>query len=122
MSLEEEINYLTAAIQSLETMVSTLTTAMQTLTATATVEIEARTDRPAIEVIKTDDARYSDEMVEARFSYEGGTPPAKRKTRPYTLRKKRAKETVPRQVCRSSCCGAEGFRYSKKKRGCGGCR
>ena len=114
MSLEEEINYLTAAIHSLETMVSTLTTAMQTLTATATVEIEARTDRPAIEVIKTDDARYEPEMVEAGFSWKGGTPPAKRKIR--------AKETVPRQVCRSSCCGAEGFRYSKKKRGCGGCR
>ena len=118
MSLEEEINYLTAAIQSLETMVSTLTTAMQTLTATATVEIEARTDRPAIEVIKTDDARYEAEMTGAGFSWDGGTPPPIRKRKAFV----RAKETVPRQVCRSSCCGAEGFRYSKKKRGCGGCR
>ncbi len=102
LTLEEEINYLTAAIQSLESVVNTLTTAMVTLTATASVEIKARTDRPVIEVIQSTDSRYDAEMER----FVGG----KRKRRPYI----RAKETVPRQPPTSSCCGSYGHRYSKK--------
>ncbi len=110
MSLEEEINYLTAAVQSLETVVSTLTTAMVTLISTASMEIEARTDRPTIEVIKTTDPRYEAEME--RFNR------GQRKRAPYI----RAKETVPRQPPMSSCCGSLGHRYSKKRGGCFGCK
>ena len=122
MSLEEEVNYLTAAIQSLESVVSTLTTAIVTLTATASVEIEARTDRPAIEVIQSTDSRYEAEME--RF-VQGN-----RKRKPYIRAKEtkprkpyiRAKETVPRQPPTSSCCGSYGHRYSKKMQGCKGCK
>ena len=116
MSLEEEINYLTAAIQSLEVVVSGLTTAMQTLTATARTEIEVKHGKPMIEVLKfgTDEReRVYDEHFDIHAS-----PSCK----PGKQRKPRAKEQFPRAVCRSSCCGAEHHRYSPKRDGCGACK
>ena len=107
MSLEEEINYLTAAIQSLEIVVSGLTTAMQTLTATARTEIEVKHGKPMIEVLKfgTDEREHA---YKQHF--------------PSKQRKPRAKEQFPRAICKASCCGAEHHRYSPKRDGCGACK
>lgn len=85
MSLEEEINYLTAAVHSLEVVVAGLTLAMQTLTATARTEIEVKHGKPMIEVISKDDERY-DSMMKTWGP--------------------RAKEQFPRAICKASCCGA----------------
>lgn len=107
MSLEEEINYLTAAIQSLEIVVSGLTTAMQTLTATARTEIEVKHGKPMIEVLKFG----TDERERAYNQNFSGNQ-----------RKPRAKEQFPRAICRASCCGARHHRYSPKRDGCGACK
>ena len=116
MSLEEEIHYLTAAIQSLEIVVSGLTTAMQTLTATARTEIEVKHGKPMIEVLKfgTDERiRAYEEHFTEEFRNSGN---------PGKQRKPRAKEQFPRAICRASCCGAEHHRYSPKRDGCGACK
>ena len=52
MSLESTIVHLSAMLEALTIEVIALRAAMTTLTATAAVEIEARTDRPTIEVLK----------------------------------------------------------------------
>lgn len=117
MSLEEEINYLTAAIQSLEVVVSGLTTAMQTLTATARTEIEVKHGKPMIEVITKENLGYDNMMQTLGFDIHS-SPPCK----PGKQRKPRAKEQFPRAVCRSSCCGAEHHRYSPSRDGCGACK
>jgi len=108
MSLEDQINYLTAAVQSLETVVSTLTTAMVTLTMTAVTEIESKTKKPMIEVITKENLGYENMMQ--TLGFETGQ------------RKPRAKEQFPRAICKSSCCGAEHHRYSPKRDGCGACK
>lgn len=112
MSLEATIVHLTAHIEDLRVAVNTLTAAMETLTATAAVEIESRTDRPMIEVIKTTSPEYAHEMSKAGF-----VPGQKKRGRPAGIR-----EEFPRAVCRSSCCGAEGRRMSKDDGRCFSCR
>lgn len=112
MSLETTILHLTAHIEALQVAVNTLTAAMETLTATATVEIESRTDRPMLEVIKTTSPQYADEMKKAGFSSG-----PKRRGRPAGIR-----EQTPRAICRSSCCGAEGRHMSKDDGRCYACR
>ena len=52
MSLESTIVQLSAMLEALTIEVISLRAAITTLTATAAVEIEARTDRPTIEVLK----------------------------------------------------------------------
>lgn len=112
MSLETTIVHLTAHIEALQVAVNTLTAAMETLTATAAVEIETRTDRPMIEVLKTTSPEYAHEMRKAGF-----VPGQKKRGRPAGIR-----EEFPRAVCRSSCCGAEGRRMSKDDGRCFSCR
>ncbi len=112
MSLEATIVHLTAHIEDLRVAVNTLTVAMETLTATAAVEIESRTDRPMIEVIKTTSPKYAHEMSKAGFS-----PGRRKRGRPAGIR-----EESPRAVCRSSCCGAEHHRMSKDDGRCFACR
>lgn len=110
MSLESSIVQLSAMLESLTIEVITLRAAMQTLTATAAVEIEARTDRPMIEVLKFGTAEHAVEA--ARFPSQ-----KKRRGRPAGIR-----EESPRRVCRARCCGAEHHRRSKDDGKCSQCR
>jgi len=112
MSLESTIVQLSAMLEALTIEVIGLRAAMETLTATAAVEIEARTNRPTIEVLKfgTDDHAHAIEAA-------GFPAVKKRRGRPAGIR-----EESPRAICRSSCCGAEGRRMSPDDGRCFACR
>lgn len=112
MSLEASIVQLSAMLEALTVEVISLRAAMQTLTATASVEIESRTGRPTIEVLKFG----TDEHANA-FEAAGFPKPKKRRGRLAGIR-----EEFPRAVCRSSCCGAEGRRMSPDDGRCFACR
>jgi hypothetical protein len=124
MSLESTIVHLSAMLESLTVEVIGLRAAMTTLTATAAVEIEARTDRPMIEVLKfgTDDHA-------AAFEAEGfatgiNSPP--HPTSSPSGRAKRRDIGLPRTnyptMTYSSCCGAERRKASKHDGKCVECR
>jgi hypothetical protein len=113
VSLEDQMNNLAAQLERVEVALNTLAAAMATLTATAAVEIEARAERPTIEVLKfgTDDHAAA---VEA-----GGFAPVVKRGRG---RPRGIREQYPRAICRSSCCGAEGRRMSPDDGRCFECR
>lgn len=119
MSLEEEINHLAACIVDLQSTMTALTAAMQTLTATAAVEIEAKTDRPTIEVLKfgTDEHTAAMPSWWVQHMQDIRAKPKKHRGRPAGIR-----EESPRRVCRSRCCGAEHHRRSKDDGKCFSCR
>jgi len=102
-------------LEALTLEVVALRAAMETLTATAAVEIEARTDRPAIEVLKFG----TDEHTEAMVS-EGFTP------RSATGRRQRGDKGLRRHnypaTTYSSCCGAERRKASPLDGRCAECR
>ena len=112
MSLEANIVELSAMLDALRVEVIGLRAAMETLTATASVEIESRTGRPTIEVLKFGTEDHADAITAAGF-------PAvkKRRGRPVGIREESA-----RAVCRSSCCGAEHRRMSPDDGRCFACR
>jgi hypothetical protein len=120
MSLEANIVHLSAMLDALRVEVIGLRAAMQTLTATASVEIESRTGRPTIEVLKFGTDEHADAIEAAGFSAVHASPPCtvkKRRGRPAGIREESA-----RAVCRSSCCGAEHRRMSPDDGRCFACR
>lgn len=114
MSLESTIVQLSALIESLTVEMVALRAAMQTLTATAAVEIEARTDAPMIEVLKFGTDEHA-EAIEA-----AGFPKPRRKQKPRVdigLKRPNYPATTY-----SSCCGAERRKASHIDGKCAECR
>jgi hypothetical protein len=116
MSLESTMVQLSAMLESLTVEVRSLRAAMQTLTATATVEIEARTNKPMIEVLKFGTDEHDLAMIEHN---PNPAPPRSRRAR-------RKDVGVPRSnyptVTYSRCCGAERRKASKHDGKCVECR
>lgn len=113
MSLEASIVHLSAMLENLTIEVITLRAAMETLTATAAHEIEARTDKPTIEVLKFGTDEHEKAMTAANL-------------RPASGRSSRADKGTKRvnypATTFSSCCGAEGRKKSKHDGRCFECR
>ena len=115
MSLESNIVQLSAMLESLTVEVRSLRAAMQTLTATATVEIEARTNKPMIEVLKFGTDEHADAIEEAGFPVSREQP--KKRRGDVGLRR----PNYP-SITYSRCCGAERRKASKHDGKCVECR
>jgi len=111
MSLEATIVHLSATLEALTIEVIGLRAAMQTLTATAAVEIEARTGRPTIEVLKFGTPEHA-HAVEA-----AGFPKPKKQRGDKGLRRPNYPATTF-----SRCCGAERRKQSSIDGKCAECR
>jgi len=112
MSLEASIVHLSAMLENLTIEVITLRAAMETLTATAAHEIEARTDRPTIEVLKFGTDEHEEAMTAANLHPSPKSARADKGTK---------RVNYPATTF-SSCCGAEGRKKSKHDGRCIECR
>lgn len=149
MSLEAQMNHLTAEIVELRSVVNALTAAITGLTQQAAEEIEHKR-APFIEVIKPDDPRYADEIkafhqdsiFEPRLEVFADLKPSDNRPQPQgaitqqipdkiPAIRKRAKMPRPDKgqkrsnypaITYSRCCGAERRKRSKHDGKCVECR